>query len=102
MIYRRIVSRYLVVASMIALARVMLYLWLLHKYVTHTVSDSVLRLGWLEYPEEFVALHTGVGTIGSKAVFVSVFAFMLTVGSFVFSSPLLFIGLGRTQSRSLN
>ena len=68
--YRRLVSMYVAVALAVALARVGLYLRLVHRYVPHTVSDAVLRLQQLEYPKEFVALHTGIASIENKVLFI--------------------------------
>jgi len=97
--YRRVVSIYLIVAATVAVGRVALYLWLVHRYVTHTVTDTVIRLGRLEYPEESVAIHTGIASIENKVLFVLVFAVMLAVGSFVFLSPVLLMGILRRRTR---
>ncbi len=90
--YTRAIPSYLRVAAAIALSRVILYLWLVHRYSTHTVTETVLRLGQLVYPEEFVAIHTGIASIESRTLFLSLFIVMLTLGSLILASPLLMVG----------
>ena len=89
---RSAIPRYILAALLLAIVRVTLYGWLVHRYITHTVTDTVNRLEWLIYPEELVSIHTTIGRINNRVTFLLIFGLLLTLGSFVIASPILLLG----------
>ena len=98
---RRAFFIYVASGTALAIGRITLYVWLIHRYVTHTVNVTVLRLEKIEYPEEFLAVHSWIGSINSRAVFFVVFALLLAIGSFILTSPLLLLAAARPPSPSV-
>jgi hypothetical protein len=71
------------------LGRLIVFLWLIHRWTYHAVTNTVVRLEWLLYPEALIARYTAVGNITPRELSAVAFGLLLVLGSFVLATPVL-------------
>jgi len=100
---RRVVFAYVAVGTTLAVVRLSLYAWIVHHYVTETVTETVVKLqDFVVYPEALLSIHTTIGRIEPPYMFVAVFSLLLAVGSFVMTSPVLLLAFVNVRSDSVS
>jgi hypothetical protein len=85
---------YLSTGAALAVLRVSLLAWVEHRSVTHTMTEAVYKSLWGLRPEGFLGEYTSVGAIHFESV-TQHFLFwtsLLTLGSFIMATPILFVG----------
>ena len=84
---------YLSIGSALAISRVALYLWVDHRYITHTVTETVVRLIPCFYPEALLADYARLGSINVSRIGANLmWGSLLTLGSFIMATPILLVG----------
>jgi hypothetical protein len=87
--------------AVLALSRVALLVWAVHRYVSHTVTDTAASLLWCFYPELLLADGTGLGVIHvSRSEALLMWSVMLTLGSLILATPILLVGWLAQRRRS--
>jgi len=55
---RGVLAAYLITGTTLAISRVWLYVWMVHRYASHTVTETVVHLQRCFYPEALLADYT--------------------------------------------
>jgi hypothetical protein len=93
-------ARYLTTGAVLAVTRVSLFLWIVHRFVSHTTTATVYSLLWL-YPEMGVVAFWHSLSAFEGAKYYVAWCSLFTVGSFVMAAPILSVGwLKRSRSTS--
>ena len=83
-----------------AISRVSLHVWVSRRFVSHTVTETVINLMWFLCPEGFLGDYTRVGAIHfSRTQYFLFWASLLTLGSFIIATPILLVGWLRQRRR---
>ena len=91
---------YLTTGAVLAVTRVALFLWLVHRAISdaQTETDNFLT-GWL-YPEFVVSIFwNSLVSSYSGAAYYLAWGSLVTVGSFVMATPVLLVGWLRQSRR---
>lgn len=90
---RRGTVSYLITGTALAISRVGLYAWVLHRYASHTVTERVVYLERCFYPEALLADYTRLSVIHvTRAEAFLMWGSILTLGSFIIATPVLVLG----------
>ena len=89
---RRAFVSYVITGSALAISRVALYVWVVHRYASHTVSERVVYLERCFYPEALLADYTRLSVIHvSRTEAILLWGGILTLGSFIIATPVLLL-----------
>jgi hypothetical protein len=101
---RHVFVAYLGTGGLLAILRVSLLAWMEHRAATGNTTEAVYRVSWLLYPEALLGGYTSVGAIHFASItqHFLFWASLLTFGSFIIASPILFVGslMRRRQPRT--
>jgi hypothetical protein len=84
-------AAYLTSAAFLAVTRVTLFLWLVHRSISHTSTEMDSFLLQL-YPEPFVGVFWNSLAALDGTTYYVVWISLFTFGSFLFTTPVLFVG----------
>jgi hypothetical protein len=81
---------YLTTGSMLAITRVALFVWMAHRVIWDTRTDSLVW-PWL-YPEGVVSIFWNRLVVSDGTEYYLAWGWLVTVGSFVLATPILLVG----------
>jgi hypothetical protein len=88
---------YLATGAVLAVTRVALFVWVGHQRARHIYTETnIFILQWL-YPEFLVTAFGGRIVALMRAEYYLTWGVLLTIGSFVMATPILFVGWLRNR-----
>jgi hypothetical protein len=88
-----VLAAYLITGTTLAISRVWLYVWMVHRYASHTVTETVVHLQRCFYPEALLADYTRLSvTHVSRMQAILIWGSILTLESFIIATPILLLG----------